>query len=685
MAKGNVKELLDKAKETVSNATHTVTDKAQEFFDNASRARETVAPPVSREEEVSIASEKLADSASERFLIELGDSPVPLTEEIIKKIKELFPVPREQCILWADAEFDRRPSGIVCTEKGVFIKSDVAVFPKKTVNGNGEKEREHSILLYYRWEDFEPEWFTAETVENNKALLTAPQCSERFVSVCRKLTARIATAENVHNGLSIEIDGTAENGIEAAAVNGVFFRSAQHSVFLEQNSALNDPNGGHGNLVEEYLTLLDQLEGKNATLIGNNGVKNGPDRIVNGSYIQTKYHKTATSTVNACFNGVEGTYQYTLNGIPMQLEVPKDQYEQVLTKFRNKIEAGKVPGITDPNDAEKIVRKGKLTYEQAVNLTKPGNVDSLKYDALNGIVTCSCVFGLTFVATAFLSWRQNGDIRQALKDGTCAGIQVFGISFLHHMLISQIARMSLADVIMLQPFWALGGSISHTYATLINAIRYLCGKNALSLTGATKIFNKILRSNAFSSTVSFVIFSIPDAYKLSMHKISKAQYAKNMTSLAGSIAMGAGTAKIAGSVGTMLLPGVGTAIGITVGGIVGGALGATAVGAVGNIIREDDGTVLLRLFNAVLSCMIGEYLFDSHEVDKLVKMLDEIPKKQFKKLFEEVQSSNQQEQTVRKFLSPHFDAVAKERTRFLLPPSEEIVEAIADSFEAEAE
>ena len=95
----------------------------------------------------------------------------------------------------------------------------------------------------------------------------------------------------------------------------------------------------------------------------------------------------------------------------MQLEVPKDQYQKVLDGFRRKIEKGKVPGVTDPNEAPNIVRKGRLTYQQAVNLTKPGTIESLSYDAFTGAVTCSCALGITFVVTVFLTWRKTGDIK----------------------------------------------------------------------------------------------------------------------------------------------------------------------------------------------------------------------------------------------------------------------------------
>ncbi|MEE0873830.1 MAG: hypothetical protein UIH27_10285 [Ruminococcus sp.] len=144
--------------------------------------------------------------------------------------------------------------------------------------------------------------------------------------------------------------------------------------------------------------------------------------------------------MEACFLPNKGTYRYmNPDGTPMQLEVPKDQYEKVLSGFKNKIKNGQVPGITDPNEAKNIVRRGRLTYKQAVNLTKPGTIESLAYDAATGIVTCSCAFGVSFVATMFLTWINTKNIGEAIQAGATAGIQVFGISFLQHMVVSQIS------------------------------------------------------------------------------------------------------------------------------------------------------------------------------------------------------------------------------------------------------
>lgn len=65
---------------------------------------------------------------AQELLDSFQESPLPLTEANAAKVKSTFPIPREQTVVWADAEFDLRPSGIAMTEKGVYIKADADAF-----------------------------------------------------------------------------------------------------------------------------------------------------------------------------------------------------------------------------------------------------------------------------------------------------------------------------------------------------------------------------------------------------------------------------------------------------------------------------------------------------------------------------------------------------------------------------
>lgn len=621
----------------------------------------------------------LSGTRTGSFLKKLGRSPLRLTNRNVEKVIDSLPIPREQQVLWADCEFDLRPSGVACTEYGVFIKTDEAVFHK---NKGGTGRSRKATLYYYQWSVFDPAWFVSKDKKLNKALFIDKKCQYAFVSACKRQAKEDKDSFLVLDEIEIPVvEEQRDTSMYALAPAAV--ESSERAVFVEQKSLANNP-AGHGEMAEEANTLLDRLHGMDARVVGRDNAKDGADRLVDGVRIQTKYYKTATGSVEACFQPQNGTYRYMNNGKPMQLEVPKDQWEKAVKLFEHKIKQGKVPGVTDPSEAKNIVRKGRLTYRQSVNLTKPGTIESLAYDAATGAVICTSALGITFVTTVYLVWRRTGDIKQAIQAGTSAGIEVFGISFAQHLLVSQVARTNLAQSLLVPSqvvVEALGPKAS---ATLVNGIRVLSGKSPIYGAAASKHLAKILRSNAMTSAIAFAVFSVPDTYKLVQNRTSSAQYVKNIATLAGGIAAGAGGAvaagvaagKVAGLIGTSVAPGVGTAIGIA-GGFVGGVVGSAVTSSVGDVFYEGDVVRLSRLFNAYLSCLANEYLLDDKEVDILVKSIDEVSNKEFKSFFEKLQRNKNQEKSIRRFLEPKFDSVINKREQFLLPTSEEVIEAIS--------
>lgn len=619
-------------------------------------------------------------SRAQELLGSFQESPLPLTEANAAKVKSAFPIPREQTVVWADAEFDLRPSGIAMTEKGVYIKADADAF---AVLG---KEKRQSRLFYFEWAYFEPGPFASDS-ESNLALTVDEACRGQFVSRCRAIRG---LEDDRAAGIDSELATVDDTAVKAAAVAAATINS-NGEVFVEQRAAVNKP-AGHGELAEEANNIIDRLQGHQAEILGRDNAKNGPDRSVDGVLIQTKYYKTARGSLEACFDPSSHQYRYlTEDRTPMQLEVPKDQYQQVLRSFEKKISQGKVPGVSDPKDAEKIVRKGKLTYDQAVNLAKPGTAESLKYDAATGAVTCSCAFGLSFLATTFMAYRETRDITGAVQAGIAAGVQVFGLSFAQHMVVSQLSRTGLSNALM-APSQAVVGELGFkTSATIVNGLRALTGKTAISGAAASKQLAKMLRGNAVSAAVTLAVFSVPETYKLFQGKASGAQYAQNMaclaTSIAGGIAgaaaAGVAAAKVGAVAGTAVSPGVGTVVGLA-GGMVGGTVGTAAEGVVGGILFEGDSASFGRYFNAMVSCMAVEYLLDGHEMDELLAVLNGVKSEEFKALMEETLPSRFQEAKVRAFLVPMFDEIASRRERFALPTSRQISDALV-KFEQDAE
>lgn len=618
---------------------------------------------------------------AQELLGSFRESPLPLTEANAAKVKSAFPIPREQTVVWADAEFDLRPSGIAMTEKGVYIKADADAF---AVPG---KEKRQSRLFYFEWAYFEPGSFASDG-ESNLALTVDEACRSQFVSRCQALGS---LEDDRAAGIDSELAAVDDTATKAAAVAAAATINSNGEVFVEQRAAVNNP-AGHGELAEEANSIIDRLQGHQAEILGRDNAKNGPDRSVDGVLIQTKYYKTARGSLEACFDSSSHQYRYLAkDGTPMQLEVPKDQYQQVLRGFEKKISQGKVPGVSDPKDAEKIVRKGKLTYDQAVNLTKPGTVESVTYDAATGAVTCSCAFGLSFLATTFMAYRETRDVTGAVQAGIAAGVQVFGLSFAQHMVVSQISRAGLSNALMAPSQAVIGGLGFKASATIVNGLRALTGKTAISGAAASKQLAKMLRGNAVSAAVTLAVFSVPDTYKLFQGKASGAQYAQNMaclaTSVAGGIAgataAGVAAAKVGAAAGTAVSPGVGTIVGLA-GGMVGGTVGTVAASAVGGILFEGDSASFGRYFNAMVSCMAVEYLLDGHEMDELLAVLNGVKPEEFKALMEETLSSQFQEAKVRAFLVPMFDEIVSRRERFALPTSRQISDALV-KFEQDAE
>ena len=618
---------------------------------------------------------------AQELLGSFQESPLPLTEANAAKVKSAFPIPREQTVVWADAEFDLRPSGIAMTEKGVYIKADADAF---AVPG---KEKRQSRLFYFEWAYFEPGSFASDG-ESNLALTVDEACRSQFVSRCQALRG---LEEGRAAGIDSELATADDTAVKAAAVAAAAAINSNGEVFVEQRAAVNNP-AGHGELAEEANNIIDRLQGHQAEILGRDNAKNGADRSVDGVLIQTKYYKTARGSLEACFDSSSHQYRYLAkDGTPMQLEVPKDQYQQVLRGFEKKISQGKVPGVSDPKDAEKIVRKGKLTYDQAVNLAKPGTAESLKYDAATGAVTCSCAFGLSFLATTFMAYRETRDINGAVQAGIAAGVQVFGLSFAQHMVVSQLSRTGLSNALMAPSQAVVGGLGFKASATIVNGLRALTGKTAISGAAASKQLAKMLRGNAVSAAVTLAVFSVPETYKLFQGKASGAQYAQNMaclaTSVAGGIsgatAAGVAAAKVGAAAGTAVSPGVGTIVGLA-GGMVGGTVGTAAAGVVSGILFEGDSASFGRNFNAMVSCMAVEYLLDGREMDELLAVLDGVKPEEFKALMEETLSSQFQEAKVRAFLVPMFDEIVSRRKRFALPTSRQISDALV-KFERDAE
>ena len=602
---------------------------------------------------------------------EIGESPTQLDKDNRKKIHELMPVPTDYHILWANIlSFGNYPAGVVICEEGLVLKATKEAVKNinkkikesnKKVENKDKKRKLEYIYTILPWEYYNPIDFFTEIVElddggiqyviRTDSNILAKYENEKLFEALQKYERKVKNQQKYIDGI---IEDATVGAVLTTSSSGTMF-NATHAVQLE--------NVRGGFYAEEAGRRLDILYGDRSTVVGGDNAKNGPDKIINGNNVQCKYCKTGSDSVKACFQkNADGITQYrylNLDDSPMQLEVASDQYEEAVRSMKRRIKLGQVPGVTDQNEAYSIVRKGRITYEQAQNLAKAGSIESLVFDMSTGAVLCLVPFGISFVATFFETLVQTRDLKTAARSAFETGITVYGISFVSSVMASQLARAN-ANALIDSVTGKINEKLSQALAQQINDVaRQFAGKEIVDAKELQKSVAKLIGANAVTETILIAVMIAPDTYKLIAGRLSKAQYIKNMTSLgARLLATFAVSAVVTKEVSSALKNqknGIGQAAGLLAGIVTG-----IGVNAVWGLYREEDSVITARLFNAVLTNMIIEHLLTEEEITKLVDYLGK-DKKNLRKTQEKLISSQKQESDIRVYLLPIIEGIKSER------------------------
>ena len=440
--------------------------------------------------------------------------------------------------------------------------------------------------------------------------------------------------------------------------------------------------GGKGFAAEYGNNYIDRIKGNNAIVVGDNNLPNGPDRKILGRdgstiLIQTKYYNTPAGTINACFDEVSGLFRYVdAEGRPMQIEVPKDQYDAAVELFREKIRNGKVPGVTDPNEADKIVRKGNLTFRQAENLAKAGTIESLKFDAANGAIVAIETFGISTVLN-YAMYRLNGEGRmQAAKSAARDGIYTGGKMFCVYVIASQFMKTKAGATLFKPTLEALTQKLGPKFSNaLVNAF----GESALKAGEKTaaesvgKQAAKILQAHVITDIVIVIVFTVPDAIDVFRGRISKTQFVKNFVTGAVTVVLGSMGGLGGGAAGAAVGGPIGATIGAIVGGILVGTGGNVLTNWVADKICRDDAEKMYDIVQDEFSDLCDEYLVTEEEAQKIAegfgKKLDE-------DMFKDMYQSKTPEIFIRGVMEPLFEEEIAKREAIELPTEEEMREAL---------
>ena len=416
---------------------------------------------------------------------------------------------------------------------------------------------------------------------------------------------------------------------------GVISGASSRQVFYDENKNLLNSERGSGYAAEYGNNTIDRLVGRKVENLAqqldetNRQVKHGADRQVNGVQIQTKYYKTPNESIGAAFQNKQAIY-LNEDGSMMQIEVPRDQYNQACQLMQKRIDSGQVPGAQKGDDPRKYVRKGIFTYNGAWNVAAAGTIESLSVDFASGVIASVAPGGISMVIVFAIAIWNGQDPKEAAKVSLITGVKVIGKGALIYTLTQQITRKNIA-IPFTQDFLKSGNSSGKLIAkgakTVTNPAFTISNNIANSINTSTiakTSFGKSLKLDQVngravtSSAVTAIVVFGPDLCRAASGRISTKQLFKNSA---------VGAAGIGGAV-------IGNAIVPVLGGMVGGMVTSFVAKNVLDAFVEDDAKEMFQILkeeflDAVMETALLESEFElvlnqTLTNDQLSKMLQKM-------------------------------------------------------------
>jgi hypothetical protein len=428
----------------------------------------------------------------------------------------------------------------------------------------------------------------------------------------------------------ISIQGERKKAVSLTPV-GVATNYSAHQ--MADHQILNGRQG-HGYAAERLNHQHDLSLGKNAKIVGGGNLKNGPDRVVDGVPMQTKYCQSPESTISDLFH--DDAYRYlNSDGKAMICEVPKDQYKRVVKLMEKKITEGKVPGFKNPDRAHDLVREGHFTYAQAANMALPGTWESLKYDATTGVVICTYAAGISAAVTFLWCLHDGADFGDALAASLKAGSEIFGVTLISHIAVQQLGRTAISEMLN-RPAAALTIKLPQSARNFL-AEGVASGS---SVNNATTTVLKAIKGHIIATGVTTAVLSVKDTIRLCNGEISGVQFVKNVTVVAGNVGGGAGGAWAGRSLAVALgfTGPIGLIAGLLLGGMAGSALGGSATKYIVDQIADDDVVKLKKIFFEQMKKVVTGFMMTNTEIRDVLHPI--LQKQDWNKIYYKMHASN---------------------------------------------
>lgn len=443
----------------------------------------------------------------------------------------------------------------------------------------------------------------------------------------------------------------------------------------------------HGYAAERANHLLDLLQGKKSIILGNDNAYGGPDRYVDGVYLQSKYCATGAECIRKAFD--ENGYKYVVEGKPMPIEVPADAeiYQSAVKAMKHKIANGEVPGVSDPTEAENLVRRGNVTYQQAMNIAKAGTIDSIMYDAANGVIVATSAFGISAMVTFAAAIWNGENWKDAIRMSVESGLRVAGTTFVSSIISAQLVRVvnhSAVGTVIEKGADAVFNHLSPKVAEF-----YLRAHQC----GVVNIYNEpmnraseLFKNNLITGTVTVALMSIPSAIDLFRGRISGKQMFKNVAGTVASVEGAAIGQKIGKLIGARLIPI--PKVGAFLGGLAGAAIcsyfAQNATKYVLDAFIEDDAKEMLLIIEDVFVRMVNDHMLTEAEAGGV---MEELQSRLDADLLKDMYASYDREEFAEDLMIDLFKDVAYHRRHIIIPEvgemlnvTNQLLETVADKY-----
>lgn len=154
--------------------------------------------------------------------------------------------------------------------------------------------------------------------------------------------------------------------------------------------------------------------------------------------LKSKYNITGDRCVDACLSYGELKY-LDKEGLPINIEVPYDKYEEAIIDFTERKKEGLVNSSIDPTT---VLKMGNFTYNQVKNIANLNKIKGLSVFEIDGSIETDHILGISgSIEYALSIW--NGDTKEeALEKSIIRAMKIHGMKFIKSLKIDEKYNIS---------------------------------------------------------------------------------------------------------------------------------------------------------------------------------------------------------------------------------------------------